>query len=281
MIKCPTHGDDNNIDPHIESPMKDNILNQEIEKCFEQFDASIMDVQKAYQKVWRQIDSFKLQESLPKNYLSEMAGNLAHEIRNPLCGIANLVTLLSEDDESLKSRGVHGILEGVQRIDKIVENLIFFSQPVVIEKINCDLCDIVRSAVATAIREWQGSNRVEFLVELPKHEVFIKVDPELMLKVAKNLIRNALENMPGGGRIFIELKQRKAQFDLLICDEGRGLAVEDTEKPFYPFYTTKTYGMGLGLSISRLVLEEHGYKINLRNNKDKGVTVTITYPMDA
>jgi two-component system sensor histidine kinase AtoS len=261
--------------------MNDSILSQEIEKCFEHFDASITDVQRAYQKVWRQIDSFKLQENLPKNYLSEMAGNLAHEIRNPLCGIANLVTLLSEEDESEKSKGVHGILEGVRRIDKIVENLIVFSQPVVIERINCNLCDIARSAVATTKREWSDTGQVEFVVELPEQEVFVKVDPELMLKVAKNLIQNALENMPEGGRIFIKLTEGDGKFDLLIRDEGRGLAIKDTEKPFYPFYTTKTYGMGLGLSISRLVLEEHGCEIKLRSNKDSGVTVTITYPMDA
>jgi signal transduction histidine kinase len=122
---------------------------------------------------------------------------------------------------------------------------------------------------------------VEFVLELPEQEVFVKVDPELMLKVAKNLIRNALENMPEGGRILIKLTQGKDTFDLLISDEGRGLAIKDTEKPFYPFYTTKTYGMGLGLSISRLVLEEHGCEIKLRNNQDRGVTVTITYPKDA
>lgn len=262
--------------------MPDETLSLDLEKCFENFDASISDVQKAYQKVWRQIDGLKNHDNLPKDYLAEMAGNLAHEIRNPLCGIANLVSLLSEGDQSQKSQSVHGILEGVQRIDKIVENLIVFSQPIEVHTISCNIGDILKSAVAIVKREYGAAVDIfQFELNLPRHSAFIKVDPELMLKVVKNVLQNALENMPDGGAIRLRLRRQQDVLHLTIRDAGIGLLNRDVEKPFYPFYTTKTYGMGLGLPIARLILEKHGCQIGLQNNQTEGTTVSIRYPIAA
>ena len=85
--------------------------------------------------------------------------------------------------------------------------------------------------------------------------------------------------MPEGGEIKIALMERPRTNKMVICisDEGQGLAEDNEEKPFYPFYTTKTNGMGMGLPTSRLIVEKHGGKIYLKKNQH-GVTVTINLP---
>ena len=258
------------------------MTNLELEKCFESFDESISSLEKAYQKVWRQLDELKPQSAVPKDFLEEMAGNLAHEIRNPLGGIANFVALLSDDQRGEKSKSVQGILDGIERIDKVVENLTVFSKPVVLHRISCDFADIIKSAASISKQELgPEATKFEFVMRLPNRQVFVKVDPELMLKALRNILQNSAENMPDGGRIRISLAGpgKSDVLKVTICDDGKGLLNGNAEKPFYPFYTTKTYGMGLGLSAARLILQEHGGEIFLENNRSRGVTATILCPI--
>ena len=93
----------------------------QIEKSFETFNSSISNIQKAFGEIQKQINSYNDTDIVPRDYLKEMAGNLAHEIRNPLGGIATNVELLSSDSDEQQSRSIESILEGVYRIDKIVE----------------------------------------------------------------------------------------------------------------------------------------------------------------
>ncbi|MFQ5753835.1 MAG: PAS domain-containing sensor histidine kinase, partial [bacterium] len=254
--------------------MDEKSLNIELEKCFKNFDASIGDIQKVYRKIWHQIDTYQDKESIPRNFLAEMAGNLAHEIRNPLGGIANFVALLSDGQDSKKSKSVEGILQGIERIDKIVENLIVFSRPMVTHVINCNLSDIIQSAVNTVKGELiAGGTDYSFILSLPEDEVFARVDPGLLRQALQNILQNSIENMPDGGKITISLLVNKKRnvLRLTIRDQGHGLIDGDEEKPFYPFYTTKTYGMGLGLSTTRLILEKHNGQIKLMNKHRKGV----------
>ncbi|MFQ5649099.1 MAG: nitrogen regulation protein NR(II) [bacterium] len=254
----------------------------ELEKCFQDFNASLTDIEKAYGRISRQIDEYRSHEIVPRNYLEELAGNLAHEIRNPLAGIAMLVELLSKESSKTQMENIQGILEGVQRIDTIVENLIVFSQPVRFQTVRCNLSDLLKRAAETA-RAWLGERNRDypFVLPLPLEQVYVEVDPVLMLQAIQNLLRNAVEVMPDGGQttIKVTLNQPKNKVKVSIEDEGPGLPNRDFEKPFYPFHTTKTYGMGLGLPTSRLIVEKHGGKISLKNRDQKGLQVTLTLPI--
>jgi len=252
-----------------------------IEKSIESFNSSISSIEEAYERISKQIDEYRLAETVPREYLVELAGNLAHEIRNPLAGIANLVELLSEDPGG-GTRKIEGILTGIERIDKIVENLIVFSRPIVLQPINCNFRDILQRAVETIQAESlnDADQRHDFELACEDETFFVTVDPVLMFQAIQNVLTNALTAMPDAGTIVMTLAKQSTHLFLAIKDEGAGLQASDPEKPFYPFYTTKTYGMGLGLPTSRLILEKHGGGIWMETNDGPGVTVKLTLPTD-
>jgi two-component system sensor histidine kinase HydH len=261
--------------------MQDDPISSSLSKSFKSFQSSMTGVERAYGEIRRQIETFQSPDIIPRNYLKELAGNLAHEIRNPLSGISNYVELLSKSDDSSRSHGISAILEGIDRIDKIVENLIVFSRPVELSRINCNFCDTVRSAVDCTRRDFKGPiDQVDFSVRLPETGVYAKVDPVLMLQALQNLLTNALEAMPKGGTTTIALVQNTHLKKLVLCigDQGRGLPGNNCEKPFYPFYTTKTYGMGLGLPTTRLIIEKHGGKVWLKNSLEAGAVAIVNLP---
>jgi len=252
----------------------------QIEKSFETFNSSISNIQKAFGEIQKQINSYNDTDIVPRDYLKEMAGNLAHEIRNPLGGIATNVELLSSDNDEQQSRSIESILEGVYRIDKIVENLIVFSRPMVLQTINCNFSDTVESAVEAVRQQLPDSGRYVFSTFLPIRETYVRIDPVLMLQALQNILFNAVENMPGGGGINIALSENQRIGKLVCCigDSGNGLMDNNTEKPFYPFYTTKTNGMGLGLPTSRLIIEKHNGRLWLKENTKQGAVAILKLP---
>ncbi len=253
----------------------------DIERSLARFNASISDIERAYGRISRQIDEYGLTQTVPRNYLTEMAGNLAHEIRNPLAGIANLVELLSQDPESGTSR-IDGILNGIQRIDKIVENLIVFSKPVVLQQVRCNFYDILQRAIETVKTEYltECADRYRFEACTDNSTFVVNIDPVLVLQALQNILSNAVTAMPDGGTILMRLAKNEAGVLLAIQDEGAGLQEPDCEKPFYPFYTTKTYGMGMGLPTSRLILEKHGGRVWMEPTENQGLTVNVTLPIE-
>ena len=260
--------------------MEDKALISEIEKSFASFNASIGDIQKSYGKLWQQLGAYQDTQIVPREYLKEMAGNLAHEIRNPLGGISNFVHLLSDKEEVRKSSSVQGILQGIDRIDNIVENLIVFSKPVVLQTSHGDFLKIIQQAIDNVKQENQLDEcKFVFSLNTPEKEVFLNLDSHLILQALQNILQNSIEFMPQGGEIKIELlkKASAGEICLSIADEGQGLIENNEAKPFYPFYTTKTNGMGLGLPTSRLIIEKHGGNVSLKENK-LGLTVIISLP---
>lgn len=262
--------------------MQAHSLISELEKSFENFNSSISNVQKAFGKISHQLDVYRNRENIPRDYLKEMAGNLAHEIRNPLGGISTFVELLS-DDEAERSETIQGILEGVQRIDKIVENLIVFSKPVVLHKIKCNFPDVLRKLVQTLRMQLQADEKqIHLIFEHCGTDVLLEVDVQLIQRALMNILNNAVENTPDGGHIRILLNEgnnRQNGVFLSVLDDGCGIADENLNKVFYPFYTTKTYGMGMGLPTTKLIVEKHDGKIDLQKNSLSGVRVNILLPV--
>jgi len=171
-------------------------------------------------------------------------------------------------------------LQGIDRIDKIVENLIVFSKPVVLQTSKCNFPDLIHRAIENVKEEFKiDENKYAFSLHLPQKEIFLNLDSPLMLQALQNILQNSVEFMPEGGEIKIALveKQRTNKVVLCVADAGRGLAESNEEKLFYPFFTTKINGMGLGLPTSRLIVEKHGGKIYLKENQH-GITVTINLP---
>ena len=251
----------------------------QIEKSFETFNSSISNIQKAFGEIQKQIDSYNDADIVPRDYLKEMAGNLAHEIRNPLGGIATNVELLSSENDEQQSRSIESILEGVYRIDKIVENLIVFSRPIVLQTIKSNFNDTVESAVEAIRKQLPDPDRYVFTTFLPVRQTYARIDPVLMLQALQNILVNAIENMPDSGTVTIALSENRRLGKLVCCigDSGSGLLDNDTEKPFYPFYTTKTRGTGLGLAVSKKIAREHGGDLIVSSQPGSGSTFTCVF----
>jgi len=249
----------------------------DLEKSFKNFTEAIDHIQDAYGKLFRQIQGANQNSGVPKEVLEEMAGNLAHGIRNPLGGITNFVSLLSDEIPPEGLRRISKIKEGVQRIDAILENLILFSRPMTPQFIKCDIVDVLAAAVESMKKTVDGS--VSFHV--PETELLIELDPELMKQAFLNILQNSVEAMPEGGAIEVTVrKDTKQNGTIRFDDNGEGLAGADYQKLFSPFYTTKVNGIGLGLALARMVVEKHNGHISLLARKTKGVTVTISLPLN-
>lgn len=210
--------------------------------------------------------------------LGEMAATLAHEIRNPLGAVKGLAQLLREGRQSVESQHQYlsVIVEESQRLEKLVSDLLLFAKPVSPEKREFELDSLIDDL------------RLFFLPELEKHQIHFVYAPkqnatlfagdyELMRRVLINLIENALQAMPDGGRLQIESEMNPDGLSLKIEDEGTGVPAEAGQL-FEPFFTTKAAGTGLGLAISRQIVSAMKGDLVLEKRAEKGTRCIVNFP---
>jgi signal transduction histidine kinase len=115
-----------------------------------------------------------------------------------------------------------------------------------------------------------------FATDIPE----IQADPKLMYQAFLNILMNAMQAMPEGGDIYIELAARKHTLAILFADEGPGIPDETLNRIWEPFFTLKDKGSGLGLPIVKKIVEGHGGIVEVDNSPEKGVRVTVTLPVE-
>lgn len=259
----------------VDKQMK-SAADPDLERSFENFTEVIDDIQNAYGKLLQQIKAANQDNTLPWEVLEEMAGNLAHGIRNPLGGITNFISLLSDEIPPEGLKRISKIKEGVERIDTILENLILFSRPMAPQFIKCNVVDVLNAA----IRSFEKSTKGDISFRLSDIELLVELDPELMKQAFINILQNSVEAMPEGGEIEISVENGAKDRGLIqFKDNGKGLADADFEKLFLPFYTTKVNGVGLGLALARMVVEKHSGEITLTARETNGAIVAISLPL--
>ena len=212
-----------------------------------------------------------------------MAGGIAHELRNPLGIISASAQLLLErpDDAQLHSEGAQKIHAATQRASLIIENLLKFARPSGERMREVDLHAVLEAALALLAHQmtlekvaWQK----EFQPGLPR----VRGNPELLQQVFINLILNACNAMPQGGTLTVATRATKTgQVEIQFSDTGRGIPTEHLTKVFDPFFTTMPVGkgIGLGLSISYSLIQQHQGTIEARSQAGKGSTFTVRLPV--
>ncbi len=248
----------------------------ELEHSFEEFAACIREVQTRYSRIEEEIRRWNQGQAARDDVLGQMAGNVAHGIRNPLGGIHNFLALLSEELPPEHGGKLRRIEEAVRRINAIVERLVLFSRPLRPHLVTCCLDDIVEGAVGLT-RQRLPKTAVTFEIRKPRQALYGRLDPELMKQAFFNLFQNAAEAMPEGGPVEVTFAADQ-HIQVQIRDHGTGLPHPDPSKPFEPFYTTKTNGMGLGLTFSRMVIEKHGGRAWLEPHGTGGVSAFVQLP---
>lgn len=220
----------------------------------------------------------------------QLLSTVSHELRTPLAAIKGFTTtLLREDvrwDEATQRDFLKIIEEETDRLGELIDNLLDMSKieagVLRVEKEPTQLRNVVREAIDRARRR---SESHWFVVDLPAELPRIWADPRRVRQVLNNLIENAIKYSPGGGQITVAAEVEKDHITVSVTDSGQGIPPEYLDRIFQRFFqvdaanTRKKGGSGLGLSISRGIIEAHGGTIWAESSPGKGSVFRFTLPI--
>ena len=227
-----------------------------------------------------------LVESERLNAIRFLASSVAHEIGNPLNALGIHLQLMERQIRSLPDdqRETFAELVGIarnemNRLDLIIKQFLSALRPSAPELERANLADVLRETLEV-MRPELLDRRIEVVLDAPKDplpDVF--VDRNQMKQVFFNLLRNALQAMPHGGRLAIGLSADERTLALAIRDTGTGIPEEDFRRLFEPYRTTKANGHGLGLMIVQRIVQDHGGQIEVSSKPGAGTMFRILLPL--
>jgi signal transduction histidine kinase len=215
---------------------------------------------------------FKTARIAEQNRLwAAMAKETAHQIGTPLTSMIGWVTLLKEKES--KSTPLLEIEKDIERLNLITDR---FSKVGSVPELSLlDLTTSIRQTVSYLQK--RSSEHIHFKVDLPKKEIVVPFNPQLISWTLENLIKNGIDAMKGKGTLSVQLTERSKQIEILVSDTGSGMKKEIASKIFKPGFTTKSRGWGLGLSLAKRIVEDfHQGKISiLKTVLGKGTSFQI------
>ncbi len=224
--------------------------------------------------------ALQLERSERLSTMGQMAASVAHEIKNPLASIKGAVEIINSpatsSDEKHEFQGI--IASEVGRIDRTVREFLDFGRPREIVLHRADMSSVVASA--TKQMERQMTDRQLELVSVIEDNIQAEIDSESIHQLVLNLLLNAIEVSPPESTIEVRLERGSDSMAILsIRDHGSGIAKNELEKIFEPFYTTKAAGSGLGLAIVQSIVAKHGGTINVESSPNQGTVFRISLPL--
>ena len=212
--------------------------------------------------------------------VGQLAASVAHEVRNPLTSVKLLVeaALRPQNSRPFARDQLQIVHREIVRVEKTVQGLLDFARPPALQCVPCDLRTVVAQAV-DLVRARAQQQRISLDVKCPSQPVSRSIDRGQFTTVLVNLLLNGLDAMPGGGRLEVRLEAwPAAEVCLTVSDTGKGIPPEMESQLFTPFASNKPTGTGLGLCISKRVVEEHGGRITAGNRPGGGACFTIILP---
>jgi signal transduction histidine kinase len=213
--------------------------------------------------------------------LGELAAGLAHEIRNPLAGIAGVLDIVSRDlpATSAAREVIDDAKQEAVQINRILTELLDTARPKPPQFRLTDIAGTAEHAVLFA-RQQAVTKRITIEFEVKQSLPPVEHDPNQINQVLLNLLLNAIQSMDKPGTIRVSLLQDEDDaVTILVSDEGKGIAPEHLPNIFRPFFTTKGHGTGLGLSLARRIVESHGGTINVDSTVGQGTQFTVQLPI--
>lgn len=215
--------------------------------------------------------------------LGEMAAQVAHEIRNPLGGIKGFAALLKRDlsnNPELEQMASY-IVEGTDNLNRLVNQVLDYARPIQPHFETVDLVTVLQDVQQHVLAD-EGicKSNIEMSIESTLESAPIQLDPQLFKSALLNLIVNAIQAMPNGGKLTLSLKQKRNDLVLTISDTGIGINQENLTKLFSPFFTTKPKGNGFGLPRVHKVIQAHDGSIDVSSSVGAGTNFTIKLPLN-
>ena len=216
--------------------------------------------------------------------IGKLTAGLTHEINNPLGGILNCIYHFKKGEQSAEQRQVYLDLmeDGVRRIQRRVTNLLEYARNPSLERSATDFRTLI--ARTLALLDYQiKKNRISVEEEMPEALPPVEIDKDQMGQVLLNILLNAVQAMPDGGILRINVQILAERLVVTISDTGEGISDEILFKVFDPFFTTKKKGQGtgLGLWLSQKIIEQHGGTIHMMSREKQGATVQIVIPLSS
>jgi signal transduction histidine kinase len=244
-----------------------------------------------------------------QEFILQLASRLSHELKNSLVSINTFAQLLPQQYERKEFRDEFFkiVAHEVTRVDLLVENLTFFAHPLILRYEEVDLTQLLQTTLSRLVEECKrqhGSAVVTTTTGQPtitsvtgkpivlnarfSHTAKkIACDPKRLSLAIHNMMYNAIQSMPDGGRLSLVTDDAKPnghaepRVEISVLDTGEGIALENLKLIFEPFFTTRNVGVGLGLTIAQKIVQKHGGHITVESKLSKGTSMIVIVPVKA
>jgi signal transduction histidine kinase len=229
----------------------------------------------------------QLQRAERSAVVGRLASGIAHEIRNPLNFINLSIDYLREkfapqadDPRTEYTRILTTIKDELARLNRLVSDFLSYGRPAKLKLREVDartLIEEVRTLVATQSEQQSVDINIR---QNGNGNAMLQADGELLKTCFSNLMINAVQAMPEGGTLNVTLSPNSSMVEVEFADTGPGISSEALEQIFEPYYSTKETGIGLGLPLTKKIIEEHGGQISVKSEPDSGATFTVLLPRE-
>jgi len=210
--------------------------------------------------------------------LGSMAAGIAHEVRNPLGTLRGLAHFFGTEEGASAACKEYSkfMISEVDRLNLLVTELLRFGAPREVKHDRIEVKNMVEK-IATLLDKEFTEKGIRFVHHFPE-DTELYGDPDLLLQVLLNLLKNSIQATPSGGEISLNIGCNDETCRIEVTDSGVGMSEETRNKLFDPFYTTKKTGTGLGLAVSHRIVERHNGHFEIRSAINAGTTITMILP---
>src|SRR5579859_874432 len=216
--------------------------------------------------------------------LGNITAGVAHEVKNPLNSmrlwLENLKESLPADADANSQQAVQVLDKEIDRLDTVVKRFLDFTRPMEVKLEQTQLSQLLGEVLEVAQPQLQKAN-VEMVQSLPADVPEVFVDRDLLKQAVLNLVLNAVDAMPGGGQIRLNLTRRAEMAEISVADTGKGIALENRQKIFQLFFTTRPGGSGIGLASTFRIVQLLNGSIDFKSEVGRGTTFRIELPLAA
>lgn len=232
----------------------------------------------AYEQLQRNVERWKQAERL--SAIGQLSAGLAHEIRTPLAAIEGATELLRSDraDSALRDEMTAILQKESKRLNRLLTELLDYARPRRPEFLPVEIKPLV-DGIVRLLQVQASKKSITLETAFPASLPQVQCDPEQLRQVLLNLTLNAIQAADRPGVVHIEAQTREASIEMEVRDEGPGIPADVTPHLFEPFFTTKHDGTGLGLAVTKTIVESHGGQIAVAPNAPRGARFLITIPL--